>query len=203
TDAIRISAAVVNVNETDTDPTNDTFFESTSVVRRVDLKVSKIGSIDPVVAGSGVDNLIYTVTVTNQGYSDASAVALSEALTLPAGVTVDTITGSAGTSYAGSVWTVGTLAANGSATLTVKLTADHTTADGAIISDTATVTNVAEIDTVAGNNQATLSTSVVRRVDLKVSKIGSIDPVVAGSGVDNLIYTVTVNNQGFSDAWAV
>src|SRR5207249_8734927 len=135
----------------------------TSVLRQIDLKVTKTESIDPVVAGSGNDNLVYVVTVKNQGFSDASGVQLSETLTLPAGVTVDTITPSAGTFDGGTnTWTVGTLASGASETLTVKLTVGSSTAAGSdVISDTAMVTTVNETDTDGSNDQATESTSVI------------------------------------------
>src|SRR5207247_561100 len=115
---------------------------------------------DPVIAGSGADNLTYIVTVLNQGPSDASGVTLSEAFTLPAGVTVDTITPSVG-SYNLGVWTVGNLANAASATLTVKLTVDHTAAAGTdVIGDIGSVSAVNEFDTDNSNDSATASTSV-------------------------------------------
>jgi uncharacterized repeat protein (TIGR01451 family) len=90
------TASVTAVNQTDTNTSNNSATESTSIAGEVDLVVTKTESIDPVVAGSGAGNLTYVVTVTNNGPSDATGVTLSEALTLPSGVSVDSITPSQG-----------------------------------------------------------------------------------------------------------
>jgi uncharacterized repeat protein (TIGR01451 family) len=203
TDMISDTATVVAVNETDSDSSNDTATESTSVAREVDLVVSKSESVDPVVAGSGTGNLTYVVTVTNDGPSNASGVALTESLTLPSGVTVDSITPSVG-SFADPLWTVGDLVSGANATLTVQLTVDTSTAQGTdVISFIATVTAVNESELDASNNSATEPTSVERRVDLAVAQTESADPVLAGSGTGNLTHVVTVTNNGPSDASAV
>ncbi|MBU0484965.1 MAG: DUF11 domain-containing protein [Proteobacteria bacterium] len=174
-----------------------------------DLTVTKTESIDPVIAGSGAGNLVYVVTVTNQGTAAATGVTLSEAITLPAGVTINSITPSGTGSYApansaNGTWIIGNLGIAASATLTVSLTAGSTSASGAnVISDTATVTALNETDSNSGNNSVTVSTSISREIDLAVSKTESIDPVVAGSGANNLVYVVTVTNNGPSDATGV
>jgi uncharacterized repeat protein (TIGR01451 family) len=95
----------------------------------VDLEVTKTESIDPVIAGSDTGNLTYVVTVTNNGPVDATGVELSEALTLPAGVSVDSITTSQG-SFSDPTWTVGALTVGQSETLTVVLTVDGSAAPG-------------------------------------------------------------------------
>jgi uncharacterized repeat protein (TIGR01451 family) len=203
TDVIGDTAAVSAVNETDINGANDSATESTSVMREVDLAVAKSESIDPVLAGSGPGNLTYTATVTNSGPSDASGVVLTETLTLPSGVSIDSVTPSVG-SFADSLWTVGDLALGASATLTVQLTVDSSTVPGPdVISNTAEVSAVNEADSNAVNNSATESTSVTREVDLAVSKSESIDPAIAGSGPGNLTYVVTVTNNGPADATGV
>ncbi len=203
--AVITSAVLVDATEADQDLTNNMVSVSTSVIREVDLVVMKSESIDPVIAGSGAGNLTYVVTVTNNGPSDASGIVLSEDLTLPTGVTVVSVTPSAGTTFAvtaapDGTWTVGDLAPLVSATLTVVLTVSASTADGAVVSDTATVTAVNETQIALGNETATQTTTVARRVDLVVTKAESIDPVIAGSGAGNLTYVVTVTNNGPSDA---
>src|SRR5690606_18389824 len=99
-------------------PGNNSATDTNTLTPQVDLVVSKVESADPVTAG-GTD-LTYTVTVLNNGPSTATSVTLSEALTLPAGVTVASITPSQG-SFTDPTWTVGTLAPAASATLTVVL----------------------------------------------------------------------------------
>ncbi|MEM7115242.1 MAG: 6-bladed beta-propeller [Chloroflexota bacterium] len=201
TDVISDTASVNSVNEPDGNASNDSVTVATSIDRSVDLNVSKAESADPVVAGSGTGNLTHTVTVTNNGPSDASGVAVTEAMTLPSNVTVDSITPSAGTSYADPVWTIGDLADGASATLTILYTVDASAAAGTdVIENTATVTAVSETDSDSGNDSATVETSISRTVDIQVTKTESADPITAGSGTNNLTHTVTVTNNGPSDA---
>lgn len=202
-DVITETVAISAVNEIDTDSSNDTATESSSVVRQVDLAVSVSESIDPVLAGSGVGNLVYTVTAANGGPSDASGVVLQNALTLPAGVSIVSQEPSTG-SFSGTTWTVGTLPAGGAATLTVTLTVGASAAEGTdVIVDTVIVAAVNEIDSNPANNSAAEATSITPQVDLQVSISESIDPVVAGSGTGNLVYTVTVTNNGPGEASGV
>ncbi len=58
----------------------------------MDLALTTSESIAPVVAGSGAGNLTYVVALGNDGSSQATGLILSEALTLPAGVTAVSIT---------------------------------------------------------------------------------------------------------------
>jgi uncharacterized repeat protein (TIGR01451 family) len=201
------TATVTAANETRINTSDDSATETTTVARNVDLVVTKTESIDPVIAGSGAGNLTYTITVTNAGPSDASGVVLAEDLTLPAGVTFVSATPSVGTfvvtTAPDGTWNLGDLAAGGSATLTVVLTASSTTADGATISDTATVSAANETLINPLDDSATATTAVIRRVDIVVAKTESIDPVVAGSGTGNLTYTITVTNAGPSDATGI
>jgi len=171
----------------------------TALDRSLDLRVTKTESVDPVFAGSAPGNLTYVVTVENVGGNDASGVALSETLTLPAGVTIDSITPSAGL-YApanapvGS-WTLGNLPVGASETLTVVLSVSGATLPGIdAISDTATITAADGVLTNTGDDSASESTSVTDAIDLVVSMGESIDPVTAGSGPGNLSYLVTLSN---------
>jgi len=173
----------------------------------VDLRLTKTESADPVIAGSGPCNLTYVVTVTNLGPLDASGVEISEDLSLPAGVTVCSITPSQGSFVpeAGpdGIWSVGSLAANAQATLTVVLTVDSSANAGDVIGDTATVTAANETRINQEDDTVTEDTTVRREVDLRLTKSESVEPVVAGSGPGNLTYVVTVVNSGPSDATGV
>jgi uncharacterized repeat protein (TIGR01451 family) len=201
TGVVGVNASVSAVSETDTDNSNDSASETTSVTRQVDIQLGKTESIDPVVAGSGTGNLVYVVTATNAGPSDATGLAVSETITTPTGVTVNSIVPSGSTTYAAGTWTIGALASGASASLTVTLTVDASAAGGTdVISDTATVTSVNETDSNSANNTVTESTSIAREVDLQIATVESVDPVVAGSGTGNLTYTITVTNGGPSGA---
>ena len=196
-----LNRAEVRAKEDDPNDGNNRDSEPTSVRREVDLRLTKTESVDPVIAGSGPGNLTYAVTVTNLGPSDASGVEISEVLTLPAGVTVVSITPPLGP---GGTWLVGDLPAKAAATLKVVLTVGAATAAGLdVIGDTAAVRRVNEplIDT--GDDTITERTSVRREVDLRLAKTESVDPVIAGSGPGNLTYVVTVTNLGPSDASGV
>ncbi len=197
------TAAVTGVTEPRLNTGDDSSTECTSVARNIDLTVSQTESIDPVVAGSGANNLVYVLTVSNAGPSAASAVSLTDTLALPTGVTLTSASPSQG-AYAGSIWTLGNLAVGASATLTLNLTVAPNAASGNnSVCSAATVTGSAETRINPGNDSVNTCTSVTRQVDLKVSKTNSVDPVGAGSGAGNLVQTVTVQNLGASDASGV
>ncbi|MCP4662904.1 MAG: DUF11 domain-containing protein [bacterium] len=168
----------------------------------VDLAVSMTESVDPVVAGSGTGNLTYTVTVTNHGPSDATGVELSEDLTLPAGVSVELVTPSAGsfanTTAPDGTWTVGDLANGASATLTIALTVDVTAAIGTdVIHSTAAVSTVNQTDTDSANDLSTESTSIAHQSDLGITKDDGVTSAVPGESVT---YTIVASNAGPSKA---
>jgi hypothetical protein len=101
----------------------------------IDLKITNVDSVDPVVPGSGIGNLTYTVTAFNVGLTTATAITVSEDLTLPAGVTIVSITPSGTTTYippnaAHGKWLIPTLAAGNSEKLTIVLTVGAGTAPG-------------------------------------------------------------------------
>ena len=81
----------------------------------MDLELAATESTDPVTAGSGAANLTHTVTLTNHGTADALAAQVDLVNTLPAGVTVDSVTPSVG-SYSAPTWSVGDLGVGVSAT---------------------------------------------------------------------------------------
>jgi len=202
------TATVTNSDQIDPVSGNNSATEATSIVRQIDLAVTKTESADPVTAGSGPNNLTYVVTVQNNGPSTANGITLSEVLTLPAGVTVSSITPSGGTTYAppnaSGTWTVGGLTVGQSQTLMVVLTVGPSAADGTnTVGDTVTVTGSNETRINTGNDSQTVLTSIQRRIDLKVTKTESSESVVAGSGPGNLTYVVTVQNLGPSDASGV
>jgi len=171
----------------------------TIVDNDIDLKVTKTESADPVTAGSGPNNLRYTVKVENAGLTTATGIALNEDLTLPAGVTVSMITQSQGsftpTTAPDGTWSVGTLTPGNFATLTVYLTAGASTATGInVICNTATVTASNETRVNTSDDSATECTSVAPQADLEIVSItDNPDPVCPNS---NLTYTIKLRNNG-------
>ncbi len=169
-------------------------------INQADLAVSKTQSTTTVTAGGGAGNLTYVVTVTNNGPNDATDVTLSEALTLPAGASVDSTTASVG-SVAGTspnyTWNLGSLANGASATLTVVITAGASTPPGTdIISDTAAVTHADQPDPDSENDSATKSTSVIAPTSVTATKTLSGDVAPGGT----VTYTVVLANAGPADA---
>jgi HYR domain/Domain of unknown function DUF11/Calx-beta domain len=172
----------------------------TIVDNDIDLNVTKAESADPVAAGSGLGNLTYTITLMNAGLTNATEVVLSEVLTIPAGVTVDSVTGSAGTNVVMNTatnytWNVGGLDVKGSATLTAVLTVSAAATTGTdTICDTATITASNEVRVNTGDDSATECTSIVAQADLEItSKTDTPDPAC----VDGTItYSVSLQNNG-------
>ena len=159
-----------------------------------DLAVTKTDSPDPVTVGN---QLTYTITVTNNGPSAATAVTMTD--TLPTGETFVSVTPSQGncSGTATITCTLGVVSNGGSATVTLVVTPTQTGG----ISNTASVT-ANEFDPNLNNNSATQVTTVnpPPSADLSIAKSDSPDPVNVRS---NLTYTITVKNNGPSGATGV
>jgi uncharacterized repeat protein (TIGR01451 family) len=159
-----------------------------------DLSVAKTDSPDPVIAGQ---DLTYTITAANGGPDNATGIVVKDIL--PPGVTFKSATPGQG-SYNSTTneWTVGSLVANTSTTLTLVVTVNSSTLPGTI-TNTATVSGNVN-DTVGENNIATAETGVITSADLIINKTGFPDPVIAGT---DLSYTIAATNNGPSDASGV
>jgi uncharacterized repeat protein (TIGR01451 family) len=160
-----------------------------------DLMITKSDSPDPVTAGS---TLTYTLTVTNNGPTDATGVIVTD--TLPMEVLFVSATASQGScsEAAGVVaCNLGNLASAASASVTIEGTVDPSTLAG-MITNTASVT-ANENDPDSANNTANTETlvTVISPADLSITKTDSPDPVTAGG---TLTYTLTINNDGSGDA---
>lgn len=175
----------VTGNQPDHISSNNTDTESTTVVRPVDLAVTKTASAEPATVGT---LLTYTVTVTNNGPSAASGVALTD--TLPEDVTFVSVSSSRGSCDGTLTVTcgLGDLANTESATITLVVTPTK----AGTITNLATVTGN-EDDPVLSNNTDTESTAVVQLADLAVTKTAFPDPVTLGNP---LTYVITVTNNG-------
>lgn len=157
-----------------------------------DLAVAKAESADPVAAGS---NLVYTVTLSNLGPLDATGIEVTEALTLPAGVTETSVVPSQG-GYAGGVWSAGDLTVGNVATLTVTLAVGPGTVPGTdVISDTATITAADQILINTGDDTVTEATSVTGGALVGGIKTVSGDTSVGGT----VFYSVVLTNSGNLD----
>ena len=180
------TASLTGSDQADSDAANDS--DSADIdVPSVDLAVAK--SVDDGTPHEG-DTVSYTVDVENLGPDDATSVEVTDLL--PAGVTYQSDTPSAGTYDDGSgVWTVGGLANGVTETLTITATVDPGTA-GSTITNTATRTGSDQADSDAANDSDSADITV-RSVDLAVTK--SVDNGSAAVG-DDVTYTVTLTNDG-------
>ena len=195
------NTATVTSTTPDTNPV-DTATDSTTVVTSANLGITKTNATTTVLAGGGTVQT-YTVTVRNNGASDAQGVVVNDAW--PAGftqgafgpVSQGTVAPLGGGSFA---WSVGTLAAGAEATLQVTYTVPASTLPG-VYTNTATVTSTTP-DPVPVNNAAVDNTTVVASADLAIEKSDATTAVTAGGGTVQ-VYTLTVRNLGASDAQGV
>ncbi|NOT61366.1 MAG: DUF11 domain-containing protein, partial [Acidobacteria bacterium] len=186
-----------------------------NTVRRTDLTVSKKSTPEAVTAGQ---NVTYTIKVTNNGPSDspqANAIVgqttgTSVIDTLPTGFDATTIV----TDVTGTVFTCSNVGLTVScantagifpagAMATIKITARVLSSfTGTSLMNMVNVAAVPSTDDPnPNNNSAVATTAVGPNADLELTKTASPGPVIAGSGT--ITYTITVRNNGPSDATGV
>ncbi len=156
-----------------------------------DLAVAKtVDDPTPTVGGE----VTFTVTVTNEGPDPADSVALLDQLAVGFGYVTHTVDRGAYTP-ANGVWELGTMAPAETATLqlTVQVRTDSPTTNLAAVESTDS------FDTDVTNDRASVTVDATQ-VDLEVTK--TVDDATPVFGQD-LVYTVTVRNQGPDDATGV
>jgi uncharacterized repeat protein (TIGR01451 family) len=194
--------ATVTSTTPDPNTANNTATGRVSFAASADLAITKIGSPNPVVAGT---NVTYTINVSNGGPSIATNVVVKD--TIPAEVSVLTVTPSTGTCTAGFpgnplqplTCTIDSMAVSGSATIIVVAKVNSNVPNGTVINNNATVSSAAA-DSNNGNNSATAAVTVNASADLAITKTSDAATYKPSSIVT---YTVQVTNQGPSDALAV
>lgn len=178
-------ATVSSATVEDPDLTNNTSEASFSASpQQLDIAVTK--SVDDASPALG-SNVTFTVTATNNGPSDATNLVLGDAL--PAGLTFVSADPSANYDTGTGLWTVGSLASGGQATLTVVARADSP----GTATNTAALRTVDQADTDPTNNSASAIVDVTQRADLQLTK--TVSPTVATPG-QVVTYTVTITNHG-------
>ena len=191
------NTATVSANERDSDVSNNSDTETTTVQGdgTPNLALTKKDAQDPVHLGSGIT---YTLGVANNGNADATGVVISDPL--PANTTFERASSSQGTgcTFDGSVVTcaLGTVAPGASATATLVV---KPTAEG-VVTNTASVTEL-EADANRADNSDTETTTVGPPLpSLTLTKKDAEDPTTLGK---NIIYTLTVKAGGFVGAAGV
>jgi uncharacterized repeat protein (TIGR01451 family) len=188
------NTATVGTTTTDPNPDNNTATAATTVgVGSADLGVTKTDTPDPVNAGS---DITYTITVANAGPTNAASVSLSD--TLPANTTFVSLTSPAGWSCispavgaAGTVTCTNASLAPGNAVFSLVVRVVAGTANGTVITNTATVSSTTA-DPATGNESASTTTTVVALPNVSGTK-GVTGTFVPGGTVT---YTVVLTNTG-------
>jgi uncharacterized repeat protein (TIGR01451 family) len=158
----------------------------------IDLAISQTVSNSTPNVGT---NVTYTILISNAaGYSTATNVSVNDLL--PGGLTFVSSSATLGTyNSATGVWSIGSLAGNSSATLTIVATAK------AFAAQTNNATVSASSQTEIGTNLNSSTTINPQEVDLAVTQtVNNTTPNVG----TNVVYTITVSNaSGYSAASGV
>jgi uncharacterized repeat protein (TIGR01451 family)/fimbrial isopeptide formation D2 family protein len=183
-------AAVTSSDQFDPNPANDRD-DASVTTRAADLAVVK--TVNDATPNVG-DTITFTVTLSNHGPDDAHGVEVTEQFPV-AGLQFLSATPGQGAYAAGTgIWTVGSIAAGGSTTLTIlaRVLAPAVNTVPAAQTNVARVTKADEYDPNPGNNTGTV-TETPRYADLGVRKTTSnVQPNVG----DTVTYTVSLFNLG-------
>ena len=169
--------------------------EQTTASTEADVSVTK-SAVATVIAG---EPLVYTVTASNAGPSDAKNTIVTDAI--PVGTTYSGYSVTSGTAVctesAGMVTCdLGDLVASGSTTIDITVDVDPSLADGSRLTNNASITTTT-FDTDSGNDTATADTDVIARTDLSTTKTTLTTPILAGT---TATFQVAVTNNGPSTA---
>nr|WP_274387595.1 M6 family metalloprotease domain-containing protein [Salsipaludibacter albus] len=190
---------VVTSTTHDPDTENNTDTTTTTIEAIADLSVTKTDEPDPVVAG---EELSYSLLVANAGPSTAYDVLLEDLL--PDDVSVVDIEVLGGTADCTVIEApplsvrcdIGDLDAGDSLTIVVHVLVDASVPDGAVLVNEVTVTTTST-DPDPSNNTDSTDTDVLAEADLAIDKVVNFE---TGNASTTIIYTVTVDNLGPSDA---
>ena len=191
--AVLSNTATVTSATADPNSGNESDTETTSVAASADLAVTQSDTPDPVTAGT---NLVYTLTLTNAGPSNAASVSLSDSL--PAGTTFISLSSPAGWSCTTpAVGASGAVSCDnasfpvGSGIFTLTVQVGASVAASTLLANTATVTS-ATSDPNTGNESGTATTSVVSPALVRATKAISGDLQPGGL----VTYSIVLRNEG-------
>jgi uncharacterized repeat protein (TIGR01451 family) len=190
TAALSNTASVVSATPL-TNTTDDSTTLNTPVVPNADVSISKTGPGGAVIPGAAVS---WNIVVSNAGPSVAHTVVVTDIL--PASLDLSTVTVTAPCAVTSGTMScaLGSMNPNTSVTLTVSGTILASATDP-ILSNIATVAS--PDDSTPGNNSSEARNPTSPDPDLVVTVTPSATSVVAGQ---TLGFTITVTNQGISDA---
>jgi uncharacterized protein len=193
---VLMNTATVTSETEDGNPDDDSSTETTTVTASAGLSITKEDISDPVTAGT---NLTYTITVGNQGPSNAASVSLSD--TLPAGTTFVSLVSPGGWTCAtpavgagGMISCSNASLAPGSAVFTLTVQVGSSVANGTVLSNTAMVSSTTS-DPNPGNESATADTTVTNTASqASVTGTKTVSGNFAPGGT--ITYTVVLSNAG-------
>ncbi|MEM1332021.1 MAG: hypothetical protein AAGG08_01065, partial [Actinomycetota bacterium] len=194
TGTVTNDAVISSPDTTDPDPTNDDDSVDLVVSAVADVTITKSATPDPAVPG---ETITYTLTVTNDGPSDALDVVVTDTTLsdlVPGTITASASSGTCDTSVSCSLGRVEPGAAN---EVVITITGTVAASTTASIVNTANVATSTDQGADAAANSATITTPVAATADLSITKVLDTDPPVPGEQVR---YTITVTNPGPSDA---
>ena len=198
-DPIVNSATVSSPTTPDPAAGNNTAVATTAIAAPVtDLGISKTDGVTTVTPGSAVT---YTITVTNAGPSNAVGATVID--TLPAALLGPTWTcagtgGGACSTPSGTGDIIATVDVPAGGAVTFSVTATVASDAVGVLVNTATVTpGAGASDPSSANN--TDADTLIPQADLAITKSGPASSVPG----DSLVYTITVRNNGPSNAAAV
>lgn len=191
--AIEVNNVVASANEPDPDPASNTDSLPTTITRSADLSIDKVARTATAVAGGSI---VYDVTVTNLGPSDATSVVITDSV--PAGTAFNPGLSSASCTEAAGVITcaLGTLDPDDApVVVAIGLDINNAFAPGPL--DNTALVDATEDDPIAGNDSSTEPITIVAEADLSVVKSAPSTPPVPG---ENATYSIEVTNAGPSVA---
>lgn len=187
--------ATVGTSSADTNNSNDSLTQNTTIDDGADLNIVQTDSADPVIAGGEYS---YSIDVNNLGPNDADTITVID--TLPNNVSYVSSSGT-GWSCGNAGQTVTCTRAsitNGASAPTITINAQVTGAVTGTITNTVTV-NASTADPSLSNNTSTENTAVNQGTELTLTKAVST-PVVGGATTS---FTLSPRNLGPFDANAV
>lgn len=189
------NSALANSSIADPDNSDNIVTTTGTVTTSADLSLAKFSLTPNPVAG---DSVTWQLSVNNPGPSEASQVLVSDPV--PNGLTFDPGASDAACSLNGAVveCSFGSLSSGATTTADVTFAVDPDAADGAAITNSATVGSSTP-DPDSSNNTANNTISPSRSADLRVVKNHS-GPAIAGELTS---WTLAATNLGPSDATSV
>lgn len=140
------------------------------------------------------DTVNYTITVTNNGGSDATGVSLVD--NLPNGVIYSSDTGGGDYNAGSGVWMIGDLLNGATKTLTISAVVDGGTAGSTIVNTTSPAVGD-QADPTTNGDTLEAAIYVVNETDIVLSKVVNNSSPNEG---EHVIYTIRVTNNGIIDA---